>query len=181
MCTTKSNQGISVGRMANAVEWHIQGGSARDSAYLPRMETSTDSFSWVFGSITRPSTAANTRLPAVNSSFTLPSLTPYITANRRSDSFQWMAKERTPEVHHLELARQGGVEGIARVIGTAPSPAGKSTSRKRRFPEKEAQLSKQSRFIGQLSRDDPEDELVFSVQSVHQPSIFDKNGDNSLR
>ncbi|KKZ63811.1 hypothetical protein EMCG_01915 [[Emmonsia] crescens] len=141
--------------------------------------------------------------------------------------FSWVSKQRTPEVRYLELARQRGVKGVARVIGhctitsiadmrrglafdnkrhsfrSAPPSATSSfsqaqshnpltrsftdlrglgiserssTSRKRRSPDKGTRKSKRSRSISQLPRDDPEDELAFSIQSVHQPSLFDKNG-----
>ncbi|EFR03242.1 FunK1 protein kinase [Nannizzia gypsea CBS 118893] len=52
----------------------------------------------------------------------------------------------------------------------------KTSSRKRRSPDKGAQASKRSRSINQPSRDtQQENELTFSVQSAHEPSLFDKN------
>ncbi|KMP05977.1 hypothetical protein CIRG_05658 [Coccidioides immitis RMSCC 2394] len=54
----------------------------------------------------------------------------------------------------------------------------KSSSRKRRSPDKGMQVSKRSRSIHQPSRDtQQEDELAFSVQSAHKPSLFDGNGE----
>ncbi|KKZ65062.1 hypothetical protein EMCG_01302 [[Emmonsia] crescens] len=53
----------------------------------------------------------------------------------------------------------------------------KSSSRKRRSPDKGMQAPKRSRPINQLSRDtQQENELAFSFQSVHKPSLFDGNG-----
>ncbi|OJD18750.1 hypothetical protein ACJ73_08693 [Blastomyces percursus] len=49
----------------------------------------------------------------------------------------------------------------------------KSSSRKRRSPDKGMQVSKRSRSIDQLSRDtQQENELAFSIQSAHKPSLF---------
>ncbi|EDN05674.1 predicted protein [Histoplasma mississippiense (nom. inval.)] len=54
----------------------------------------------------------------------------------------------------------------------------KSSSRKRRSPDKGMQASKGSRSINQPSRDtQQENELAFSVQSAHKPSLFDRNGE----
>ncbi|OJD12531.1 hypothetical protein AJ78_06896 [Emergomyces pasteurianus Ep9510] len=54
----------------------------------------------------------------------------------------------------------------------------KSSSRKRRSPDKGMQASKRSRSINQLSRDtQQENELAFSIQSAHKPSLFDRNGE----
>ncbi|KAG5302196.1 serine/threonine protein kinase Sgk2 [Histoplasma ohiense] len=54
----------------------------------------------------------------------------------------------------------------------------KSSSKKRRSPDKGMQASKRSRFINQSSSDtQQENELAFSVQSVHKPSLFDRNGE----
>ncbi|EEH33097.1 hypothetical protein PAAG_04150 [Paracoccidioides lutzii Pb01] len=54
----------------------------------------------------------------------------------------------------------------------------KSSSRKRRSPDKGIQASKRSRSINQPSRDtQQENELAFSVQSAHKPSLFDRNGE----
>ncbi|EDN08106.1 predicted protein [Histoplasma mississippiense (nom. inval.)] len=54
----------------------------------------------------------------------------------------------------------------------------KSSSRKRRSPEKGLQVSKRSRSINQPSRDTQEEhELAFSIQSAHNPSLFDRNGE----
>ncbi|EDN05787.1 predicted protein [Histoplasma mississippiense (nom. inval.)] len=54
----------------------------------------------------------------------------------------------------------------------------KSSSRKRRSPDKGMQASKRSRSINQPSRDNQqENELAFSVQSAHKPSLFDRNGE----
>ncbi|OJD20958.1 hypothetical protein ACJ73_07703 [Blastomyces percursus] len=51
----------------------------------------------------------------------------------------------------------------------------KSSSRKRRSPDKGMQTSKRSRSINQPSRE--EHELAFSVQSAHKPSLFGGNGE----
>ncbi|EQL32563.1 hypothetical protein BDFG_05299 [Blastomyces dermatitidis ATCC 26199] len=51
----------------------------------------------------------------------------------------------------------------------------KSSSKKRRSPDKGMHSSKRSRSIHQLSRDTEEDELAFSIQSAHKPSLFDRN------
>ncbi|EDN02894.1 predicted protein [Histoplasma mississippiense (nom. inval.)] len=54
----------------------------------------------------------------------------------------------------------------------------KSSSRKRRSPDKGMQVSKRSRSINQPSRDaQEENELAFSIQSAHKPSLFDRNGE----
>ncbi|EEH40544.2 hypothetical protein PAAG_08997 [Paracoccidioides lutzii Pb01] len=54
----------------------------------------------------------------------------------------------------------------------------KSSSRKRRSPDKWMQASKRSRSINQPSRDTQEEnELAFSIQSAHKPSLFDGNGE----
>ncbi|KGY15754.1 hypothetical protein PABG_11415 [Paracoccidioides brasiliensis Pb03] len=54
----------------------------------------------------------------------------------------------------------------------------KSSSRKRRSPDKGMQASKRSRSIGQLSRDtQQENDLTFSVQSARKPSLFDRNSE----
>ncbi|EEH04621.1 conserved hypothetical protein [Histoplasma capsulatum G186AR] len=54
----------------------------------------------------------------------------------------------------------------------------KSSSRKRRSPDKGMQTSKRSRSINQPSRDTQEEnELAFSIQSAHRPSLFDRNGE----
>ncbi|EDN06004.1 predicted protein [Histoplasma mississippiense (nom. inval.)] len=54
----------------------------------------------------------------------------------------------------------------------------KSSSRKRRSPDKGMQASKRSRSTNQPSRDTREEnELAFSIQSAHKPSLFDKNGE----
>ncbi|EDN09008.1 predicted protein [Histoplasma mississippiense (nom. inval.)] len=54
----------------------------------------------------------------------------------------------------------------------------KSSSRKRRSPDKGMQMSKQSRSTNQSSRDTQEEnELAFSIQSAHKPSLFDRNGE----
>ncbi|KAL2371887.1 hypothetical protein RJ035_001594 [Blastomyces gilchristii] len=54
----------------------------------------------------------------------------------------------------------------------------KSSSRKRRSPDKGMQASKRSRSINQLSRATQQDnELAFSIQSVHEPSLFNRNGE----
>ncbi|EDN06556.1 predicted protein [Histoplasma mississippiense (nom. inval.)] len=54
----------------------------------------------------------------------------------------------------------------------------KSSSRKRRSPDKGMQASKRSRSTNQPSRDTQEEnELAFSIQSAHKPSLFDKNGE----
>ncbi|OJD15290.1 hypothetical protein AJ78_04439 [Emergomyces pasteurianus Ep9510] len=54
----------------------------------------------------------------------------------------------------------------------------KSSSRKRRSPDKGMQASKRSRSINQLSRDtQQENELAFSIQSAHKPSLFDRNSE----
>ncbi|EDN09515.1 predicted protein [Histoplasma mississippiense (nom. inval.)] len=54
----------------------------------------------------------------------------------------------------------------------------KSSSRKRRSPDKGMQVSKQSRSINQSSRNTQEEnELAFSIQSAHKPSLFDRNGE----
>ncbi|EDN06067.1 predicted protein [Histoplasma mississippiense (nom. inval.)] len=54
----------------------------------------------------------------------------------------------------------------------------KSSSRKRRSPDKGIQASKRSRSTNQPSRDTQEEnELAFSIQSAHKPSLFDKNGE----
>ncbi|EEH43909.2 uncharacterized protein PADG_00198 [Paracoccidioides brasiliensis Pb18] len=68
---------------------------------------------------------------------------------------------------------------------TSPSTASsfhqscqKSSSRKRRSPGKGMQVSKQSRSTNQLSRaPQQENELAFSIQSAHQPSLFNRNGE----
>ncbi|EEH21420.2 hypothetical protein PABG_03636 [Paracoccidioides brasiliensis Pb03] len=68
---------------------------------------------------------------------------------------------------------------------TSPSTASsfhqscqKSSSRKRRSPGKGMQVSKQSRSTNQLSRAPrQENELAFSIQSAHQPSLFNRNGE----
>ncbi|EEH34453.2 hypothetical protein PAAG_05502 [Paracoccidioides lutzii Pb01] len=51
------------------------------------------------------------------------------------------------------------------------------SSRKRRSPDKGMQTSKQSHSIHQLPRDTQQENEAFSVQSAHQPSLFDKNGE----
>ncbi|OAX78717.1 hypothetical protein ACJ72_06972 [Emergomyces africanus] len=57
-----------------------------------------------------------------------------------------------------------------------PSTSDKQTSRKRRSPDKGTQLSKRSHSSSQLSKNDPQEtELPFTVQSMHPPSLFDKN------
>lgn len=54
----------------------------------------------------------------------------------------------------------------------------KSSSRKRRSPDKRLQASKRSRSINQPSRDTQEEnELAFSIQSAHKPSLFDRSGE----
>ncbi|EQL28197.1 hypothetical protein BDFG_09031 [Blastomyces dermatitidis ATCC 26199] len=55
----------------------------------------------------------------------------------------------------------------------------KSSSRKRRSPDKGLQASKRSRSINKPLRDTTQqkDELAFSVQSAHKPSLFNKNGE----
>ncbi|EEH33157.2 hypothetical protein PAAG_04210 [Paracoccidioides lutzii Pb01] len=54
----------------------------------------------------------------------------------------------------------------------------KSSSRKRRSPDKGMQASKRSRSTNQPSRDTQEEnELAFSIQSAHKPSLFDRNGE----
>ncbi|EDN11291.1 predicted protein [Histoplasma mississippiense (nom. inval.)] len=54
----------------------------------------------------------------------------------------------------------------------------KSSSRKRRSPDKVMQASKRSRSINQPSKDTQEEnELAFSIQSAHKPSLFDRNGE----
>ncbi|OJD11578.1 hypothetical protein AJ78_07680 [Emergomyces pasteurianus Ep9510] len=54
----------------------------------------------------------------------------------------------------------------------------KSSSRKRRSPDKGMQASKRSRSIGQLSRNtQQENDLTFSVQSARKPSLFDRNSE----
>ncbi|KAL2359355.1 hypothetical protein RJZ56_007796 [Blastomyces dermatitidis] len=56
----------------------------------------------------------------------------------------------------------------------------KSSSRKRRSPDKGMQASKRSRSINQPSRDTQQDnELAFSIQSVHKPSLFDRNDEEA--
>ncbi|EGC46848.1 serine/threonine protein kinase Sgk2 [Histoplasma capsulatum var. duboisii H88] len=52
----------------------------------------------------------------------------------------------------------------------------KSSSRKRRSPDKGMQAFKRSRPINQTSGDTQE-HLAFSVQSAHKPSLFDRNGE----
>ncbi|EDN11221.1 predicted protein [Histoplasma mississippiense (nom. inval.)] len=51
----------------------------------------------------------------------------------------------------------------------------KSSSRKRRSPDKGMQTFKRSRPINQTSGDTQD--LAFSVQSAHKPSLFDRNGE----
>ncbi|EGE79109.1 serine/threonine-protein kinase Sgk2 [Blastomyces dermatitidis ATCC 18188] len=54
----------------------------------------------------------------------------------------------------------------------------KSSSRKRRSPDKEVQASKQSHSINQpLSDTQQENELAFSIQSAHEPSLFNRSGE----
>ncbi|KKZ62396.1 hypothetical protein EMCG_03191 [[Emmonsia] crescens] len=54
----------------------------------------------------------------------------------------------------------------------------KSSSRKCRSPDKGMQAFKRSRSINQPSRGtQQENELAFSVQSAHKPSLFDRNGE----
>ncbi|EGC45352.1 serine/threonine protein kinase Sgk2 [Histoplasma capsulatum var. duboisii H88] len=53
----------------------------------------------------------------------------------------------------------------------------KSSSRKRRSPDKGMQASKRSRSINQPSRDTQEENQAFSIQSVHRPSLFDRNSE----
>lgn len=54
----------------------------------------------------------------------------------------------------------------------------KSSSRKRRSPDKGMQASKRSRSINKPSRETQQkNELAFSFQSAHKPSLFDRNGE----
>ncbi|KAG5289062.1 serine/threonine protein kinase Sgk2 [Histoplasma ohiense] len=51
----------------------------------------------------------------------------------------------------------------------------KSSSRKRKFSGKVMKASKRLRSADQQSRDTQGNELTFSIESVHQPSLFDRN------
>ncbi|OJD22161.1 hypothetical protein ACJ73_06495 [Blastomyces percursus] len=108
--------------------------------------------------------------------------------------FSWVSDKRRPEAELLELAGRKNVQGVAKIIGHStrtPSTASsfhqcqplaepcrldirrKSSSRKRRSPDKGIQTSKRSRSINEPPRE------AFSVQSAHKPSLFDGNGEES--
>ncbi|OJD12101.1 hypothetical protein AJ78_07250 [Emergomyces pasteurianus Ep9510] len=56
----------------------------------------------------------------------------------------------------------------------------KSSSRKRRSPDERMRELKRSRSTNRLSSDiQPGNELAFSAQPAHKPSLFDRNGDES--
>ncbi|OJD13000.1 hypothetical protein AJ78_06493 [Emergomyces pasteurianus Ep9510] len=55
------------------------------------------------------------------------------------------------------------------------SIGGKKTGRKRRSSDKATQPFKRSRSSSQLSEKGKENELAFSVQSMHRPSLYDKH------
>ncbi|OAX81630.1 hypothetical protein ACJ72_04029 [Emergomyces africanus] len=116
--------------------------------------------------------------------------------------FSWVSDKRAPEEDLLNKARERGVRGVAEVIGhrritdiaelrggltfgrrhhfprTAPSRAASSFSLPQPCdPGRATQSSKRSRSGSQSFRRDQGDELAFSVQSMHRPSLYESRVD----
>ncbi|EEQ91416.2 serine/threonine-protein kinase Sgk2 [Blastomyces dermatitidis ER-3] len=84
-----------------------------------------------------------------------------LTFDNKRHNFKSAPPSTTSLLHHSQPLTWPGYLDIHR----------KTSSRKRRSPDKGLQTSKRSRNTQQ------ESELSFSIQSVHQPSLFDRNSE----
>ncbi|EER43194.1 serine/threonine protein kinase Sgk2 [Histoplasma capsulatum H143] len=92
--------------------------------------------------------------------------------------FSWVLDKQQLEIELLKLAGQRNVQGVTRIIGHSIITS--ITDMKHRSLNKEMQKLKQSHSTNQLSSDtQPGNELAFSAQPAHKPSLFDRNGEES--